>query len=184
MVVGKSMSLRPQDILCSLKIACLKPQADGKPTWSFAELAGAVGLSKGEAHNSVKRALSAGLVQVSGGLVTVAPRRLHGFLVHGLATAYYPVRGPVAKGTPTGLSAQFLASKCQAPTIPLVWKWEEGGKVSGETLEPLYPTVPQAAAGDAQLYELLVLCDVLRVAGQREKKLAEGLLEKILLPVG
>jgi hypothetical protein len=152
-------------------------------SWSFAELATSVGLSKGEAHNAVRRGIAAGIVLATAGKVTVVEKKLHTFLVHGLPTTYYAVRGPVAKGLPTAFSAPLFAGKTVAPTIPIVWKWETGGKVQGETLEPLYPTVPEAAAADGLLYELLVLVDGIRVGGFRERKIAETMLEKILLRV-
>lgn len=182
------MSLRPQDILCTLKIFSLAARdvAGRSPVpkssdWSFSELATSVGLSKGEAHNAVRRSLEAGIVTAAGGKVTVAEKKLHTFLVHGLPTAHYAVRGPVSKGTPTAFSAPLFAGKAVAPAIPMVWKWESGGKIQGETLEPLYWTVPEAAAADGLLYELLVLVDGIRVGGPRERKLAETMLEKILL---
>lgn len=177
------MSLRPQDILCALKIFALGVRGEGeRNSWSFSELAISVGLSKGEAHNAVRRALQAGIVVATTGKVTVVERKLHNFLIHGLPTMYYAVRGPVSKGIPTAFSAPLFAGKAVAPVIPMVWKYEQGGKIQGETLEPLYPTVPQAAASDAMLYDLLVLVDGVRVGGFRERKIAEGLLDLMLLP--
>ncbi len=46
------------------------------------------------------------------------------------------------------------------------------GTVRGHSILPLYPSVPEAALKDKQLYELLALTDALRVGRAREKELA------------
>jgi hypothetical protein len=40
------------------------------------------------------------------------------------------------------------------------------------TLHPLYPTVPDAASRNPQLYELLVIVDALRAGSPRERAIA------------
>lgn len=56
------------------------------------------------------------------------------------------------------------------------------GHVRGQSVLPLYYTVPQAIDVDKQLYEMLALIDALRVGRAREKNLAlEMLRMRILL---
>lgn len=52
-----------------------------------------------------------------------------------------------------------------------MWPYAKG-TTRGYSLAPLYPTVPQAAAKDAQLYELLSLVDAIRDGRARERNLA------------
>ena len=50
----------------------------------------------------------------------------------------------------------------------------------GEVLYPLYPTVPEAAARNKALYDLLALFDAVRGGSPRERALAIPLLEERL----
>lgn len=172
--------LKPHDVLCVLKICCLS----GKQ-WTFRELGASVGLSNGEAYNSLGRLKAAQLVFEKENLVKLQPRRLLDFLIHGVPTAYYSVRGPVTRGVLTGIHASPLVEKCSPAEgdIPLVWP-SPTGKAKGETLVPIYDTVPMAAAADPRLYELLVLVDGLRTGRARDKKLAAELLAVRLMPQG
>lgn len=173
------MSLKPQDVLIALKLHCL-----GEKEWSFVELGKSLGVSVGEGHNAVGRAKTSGLIYEREGALRVHPKKLFDFLVHGVPTAFFPVRGAVTRGMPTSVFAPPLSGKVAAAEgdIPLVWATVDG-VVRGESLVPLYPTVPMAAAQDQALYELLVLVDGLRVGKAREKKLSVELLEKRIIPV-
>lgn len=171
--------LKPHDVLCVLKIACLSGRE-----WTFREMGASIGLSNGETYNSLGRLKSSGLVYEKDNEVKLVPRRLLDFLVHGVPTAYYQVRGQVTRGMLTGASAPPLAERItDVGDIPLVWP-VPNGKARGETLMPIYPTVPAAAATDAKLYELLALVDGLRTGRTRERKLAAEILEARLVPQG
>jgi hypothetical protein len=172
--------LKPHDVLCVLKICCLSGRQ-----WTFRELGGMVGLSNGEAYNSLGRLKAGGLVFEKDSRVHLVPRKLLDFLVHGVPIAYYQVRGQVARGMLTGAHASPLMEKCPPADgdIPLVWP-SPTGKAKGETLVPIYDTAPAAAASDVRLYELLVLVDGLRTGRAREKKIAAELLAERLMPQG
>ncbi len=79
-----------------------------------------------------------------------------------------------------GYSAPPLREKLvSTDSVPLVWP-DALGDTNGETLEPLYPSVPLAARNDARLYELLVLADGIRAGRPREAKIAEELFRKAM----
>lgn len=172
------MSLKPQDVLIVLKLHCL-----GERDWSFVELGKSLGISVGEGHNAVNRAKASGLIYEREKSLRVQPKKLFDFLVHGVPAAFFPVRGQVTRGMPTSVFAAPLNDKITVTEadIPLVWPTADGA-VRGESLMPLYPTVPMAAAADKGLYELLVLVDGLRVGKAREKKLSIEMLEKRIVP--
>jgi hypothetical protein len=176
--------LKPHDILCALKIAVLEK---GRQSWSFRELGVAVGLSNGEVYNSYGRLRSSGLLKERKDTerACLVASRLVNFLVYGVPTVYYPKRGPVARGMLTVPATLLLPGKLAAylEDIPLIWP-QAAGKAKGETLEPLYPSVPAAAAVDAKLYELLALVDILRVGKSRDSKVAAELVEYRLLGPG
>lgn len=54
------------------------------------------------------------------------------------------------------------------------------GRVRGQAIEPLYPSVPAAARKNVELYEFLALIDALRVGRARERKLAAEEISKRL----
>ena len=62
----------------------------------------------------------------------------------------------------------------------LVWPDPEGEQ-AGMELKPICRSAPQAAKNDPDLYEWLVLADVLRGAGRaREKEIAESIIRQRL----
>lgn len=170
--VGPKM-LRPQDVLCVLKISCYKQE------WVLRELGKAVGLSSGETYNAYSRLKQSQLVYEKAGEVKVASRRLLDFLVHGVPTVYYQERGQVVRGMATGSTASPLSFPLVEGDVRLVWP-SPTGKSRGETLRPIYDSVPVAAASDPQLYELLVLVDCLRTGRSKERKVATELLAERL----
>ena len=170
--------LKPQDVLTALKLYCL-----GQSEWSFRDLGSMLGLSIGETHGSIKRLKESVLVYEREKIIKVSNKRLCDFLIHGVSSVFYAKRGQVSRGMLTGPSASPLVER-MAPgegDIPIVWPTVDG-RARGESLEPLYPTVPMAAAADAVLYEMLVLVDAIRVGRARERKIAAELLTKRLVP--
>jgi hypothetical protein len=62
---------------------------------------------------------------------------------------------------------------------PPVWPWKNG-ITRGLAFTPLYPSVPEAAARNPALGELLALFDAVRGGSAREQALAMALLEERL----
>ncbi len=167
--------LKPQDILVLLKLVAID---NGE--WSFGGLAVELGMSSSEVHAACNRALEAKLAIKQSGKVIPLRQNLKSFIVNGLPFVFYPVRGELVRGMPTGHGAEPLASIMVADNDPVpVWPDPEG-TVRGMTLEPLFRSAPMAARNDQKLYELLVLVDAIRAGNARERKIAIELLEKEL----
>jgi hypothetical protein len=167
------LALKSQDVVVALKIAAL-----GGAAWSYPSLASELGMSASGVHASVRRAVQAGLLNpderraVRSSLVE--------FLVHGLRYAFPPERGPATRGMPTGSSAPPLAERlARRDDLPLVWPHREGS-VRGESILPLYPSVPKAASRDPKLYALLAVSDALRTGTAREREVAAAALRELL----
>ena len=165
--------LKPQDVVVVLKIAALKGKA-----WTYQSLASSLRMSASGAHESVGRAVKAGLLQPR----TRQPIRaaLEEFLVHGARYAFPPERGRLTRGMPTAAAApplRELLADDGGP--PLVWA-DPRGTVRGESLAPLARCGPAAASADPQLYELLAVVDALRAGGARERQVAAGELRRLL----
>jgi len=160
--------LKPQDVLVILKLSVLNGQ------WSFPSLSASLDISLGEAHKSVQRLNAAHLYNpASRTSIRVA---LEEFLLHGVKYAFPAERKGMTFGIPTAWAAPPLNEELvAAEEAPPVWPHPEGS-VKGYEFVPLYPTVPQAALRDQQLYQMLALLDGIRGGGARERKLASELL--------
>jgi len=167
------MSLKPQDVVVLLKLATRSNTA-----WSYSKLGVELGMSPSEVHASVKRASRAGLLAEP--TRSVNKRALLEFLVHGIKYVFPPERRGITRGLPTAHAAPPLREHFAAGSeLPIVWADPEG-TVRGEELEPLYPSVPQAARADEQLYEALALVDAIRAGRARERELAIAELRRRL----
>jgi hypothetical protein len=164
--------LKPQDLVVLLKLAVLR---EGR--WSYSTLASSLGMSPSEVHAAVRRATQAGLMNAQ----HRRPNRaaLEELLVHGVRYVFAAERGGVTRGIPTAHAAPALAGEIISDDLPPVWPDPEG-TVRGETLEPLYPSVPRAVRDDARLYAGLALVDALRIGRARERKLAAERLHRLL----
>jgi hypothetical protein len=155
--------LKPQDVLILLKIV-----SDKNPSWNQKPMAEALGLSQSEISEAVSRCKYAGLLDPKGKVVMKLA--LLEFLQFGLRYVFPQKPGAVVRGVPTSHSAVPLKEQIQS-TEHYVWPYAKG-TVRGQSIIPLYPSVPEAALKDAKLYELLALVDALRVGRAREKELA------------
>ncbi len=156
--------LKPQDVVVLLKLA------SAPPGWNYATIAAELGMSASEVHTGVARSKVSGLYDEH----TRGPNRpaLLEFLVHGLRYAFPAERGPMTRGVPTAHAAAPLLDTIVADGAPVsVWPDAEG-TVRGESLRPLYRSVPGAARRDPALYALLALVDVVRAGRAPERKLA------------
>lgn len=164
--------MNPQDIVVLLKIISL-----GDDYWMQKPMADALGMSQSEVSKSVSRSVYARLLDPGG--KKVRRMALFDFLQYGLAYAFPAQPGPVIKGIPTSHSAPPLNRIIQSAEH-YVWPSAKG-KIRGQSVAPLYPSVPEAVQKDEILHELLALADAFRVGKAREKALASEELKKRLL---
>lgn len=170
--------LRPQDLVVLLRLAL-----ERGPAPSYAALAAELGMTASEVHGAVERAVAARLAhKEAGGKATVILAALRLFVQHGAAYCFPATRGSLTRGLPTGYAAPPLKALIVPGSDPVpVWPHKDG-TVRGIALYPLYPSVPEAAARNPALYELLVLFDAVRGGSARERALAVDLLEQRLEP--
>lgn len=168
--------LRPQDLVVLLRLSL----EQGSPP-TYAVLASELGLTASEVHAALERATQAQLARKdTAGKATVVREALRLFVQHGARYAFPATRGEMTRGVPTGYAAAPLKDKIVQPNEPPpVWP-HKSGSVRGATLYPLYPTVPDAAARNPALYELLVLFDAVRGGSPRERTIAIELLRERL----
>ncbi|MCG1035511.1 hypothetical protein [Polaribacter sargassicola] len=160
---SKQQIMSPHDIVILLKIAIY-----GGEQWFQKPLAEDLGISQSEISKSLNRSKYAGLIDSKG--KKVMKLALLEFLQFGLRYIFPQKPGAVVRGIPTSHSAAPLKDKIES-TEHYVWPYAKG-IVRGQSIIPLYPSVPEAALKDDKLYELLALVDALRVGRAREKELA------------
>lgn len=161
----KQSALKPLDVVTALQLTAT-------PRASFSGLADAIGVSTGEAHNSVRRLALSSLLQPDSRVVV--REVLIRFLAAGLPIAFPAIIGAEVQGVPTGSASPALMDRVANP-VAYVWP-DEDGRARGASLIPLFPRAAKLPEHNSPLYELLGLVDVLRVGGVRERKLAEEIL--------
>ncbi len=159
----KQQNMKPHDLAVLLRIA-----AYGQQPWSQISLAQALCISQSEVSKSLNRSKNAGLLDPSGKIVM--RRALFEFLQYGLRYAFPQKPGALVRGVATSHSASPLKEQIQS-NEDFVWPFGKGN-VRGQSIVPLYPTVPQAVLKDQVLHKLLALVDALRVGRARERELA------------
>jgi len=166
--------MRPQDIVILLKIVSF-----GQDPWRQKDIANALSMSQSEVSEALARSSLTGLIDER--KHNVQRKALDEFLAHGLQYVFPARPGAMVRGMPTAHSAPPLRDLLQENGEAYVWPYDVG-ESRGQSIEPLYRTVPQAASGDERLYRLLALADALRAGRARERDLARRKLKEILFP--
>lgn len=161
--------LKPADVAVALQLSLT-------PDVPYRELAAAVGISHGEAHNAVRRLQAARLLRA--GSRVVKTEALLDFLLGGVPYVFAATPGAEVRGVPTAHAAPPLAADFAAADA-YVWPSAEG-QVRGASLEPLYAGAVHTATTNPALYELLALVDALRAGRARERQRARDHLRQRL----
>ncbi len=162
--------LKPQDVVLALKLLC-----KGQDDWSQGSLSQELIMSASEVNAGLKRLAQSQLIekQKDGRKWQVVKPALGEFLLHGIKYVFPAQKGAPAIGIPTANATDPLKIHINNTNdIPPVWP-VKSGKIKGYVFYPLYPTAPQAALKDAELYEWLSIVDALRDADNSELNIAE-----------
>ncbi len=171
----KQATLKPQDLLVSLKIA-VNPDRQ----FTYAELGKELGMSTSEVHAAVKRAEISRLIIRPDGEIRAMGSSLQEFLLHGIMYAFPAINGTLARGMPTGFAGPVLKEHfMNADELPPVWP-DPRGEARGPALQPIYHSVVTACRIDQKLYDVLSLVDALRGGGARAREIAADLLMRYL----
>ncbi|MDO1450824.1 hypothetical protein Q0590_31410 [Rhodocytophaga aerolata] len=165
----KHKGMRPQDVVILLKIVAQDTQV-----WNYLTLSYGLSISQSEVSESLHRSAFAGLIDNE--KKSVYKKALLDFLIYGIKYVFPVKPGAIVRGMPTAHSARPLSEIITSSEI-YVWPDEEG-IARGQSIEPLYSSVPKAIKGDVRLYELLALVDAIRVGKARERNIAVEELTK------
>lgn len=152
-------------------------------SYSVRALEASLGVSKTEVAAALKRCQQVGLLRPDpiNQLPRVNSTALLGFIEHGLRYVFPAKPAEIVRGIPTGFSAPMLAGKLMSAG-DLIHVWPDAyGNRKGQSITPLFKTVPGAVKKDPHLYEYLALIDAIRLGNARETNLANQILrEKVL----
>ena len=152
-------------------------------SYSVRALQASLGVSKSEIASALKRCQHIGLLRLDN--ETQAPRvnskALLDFIEYGLRYVFPVKPAEIVRGIPTGFSAPMLQGKLMSGG-DLIHVWPDAyGSRKGQSIDPLFRTVPGAVKKDPRLYEYLALVDAIRMGNAREANLANRLLrDKVL----
>ena len=171
--------MRPQDIVVLLAITAINRKGWDRKTLVPISiqnkfLAESLLISSAEISASLHRSSFSGLIDISSKKVLI--QSLFDFIKFGIKYVFPVQPGPLVRGVPTAHSAEPLKSQLSFQE-EMVWE-DADGAVRGQSVIPLYSTVPIAVKNNPLLYELLALTDSVRIGGARERELAITELEK------
>lgn len=139
--------------------------------WRQIDLAVELGLSQSEVNQAIHRLINSRLLNKEKKLQRKA---IIEFLVHGLKYVFPAQPGSVTRGFRTAHSK--MSGLVANETDNYVWASAHGDSL-GQSISPLYDSVPLAVMNDDALYELLALVDAIRVGRAREVQAATKILE-------
>ncbi len=165
--------LKPQDIVVLLKLHNLR-----SAEWTYSKLADSLHISASEIHGALKRCQVSRLYDPYS--KKIRNTAVLEFLVHGIKYIFPAQPGALGRGMPTAHSSEPLKDLVVSDSSNIyVWACPDG-TVRGQTINPLYKSVPEAAKNDLELYEMLSLVDAIRAGRAREQQIACQELEKRL----
>ncbi len=162
--------MRPLDIVVLLKIISYQ-----NFDWKTRDLAYDLEISLSEISESLNRSMIGGLLD--GTKKKVFKRIFFDFLRYGIRYVFPQIPSSLAIGMPTAHSAPIMREKIISEE-KYIWA-DLKGTVKGETIEPLFRSVPNACKKDPILYDMLALVDVLRIGKAKEIKIALQELQRL-----
>lgn len=162
--------MRPQDVVILLKVITL-----GEAKWRYSDIAQSLHMSQSEVAEALNRSKLARLVDNS--KKRVFRSSFMEFLTYGLKYVFPAQPGALVRGIPTAHAARPLSDLISTGDEIYVWPTPMGN-MRGQGIVPLYPSIIKAIRHDPALYELLALCDAIRVGRAREVKVAVEELSK------
>jgi len=189
--------MKSQDIFILLKLVSLSQQEqfseisaaydseDMSPVsdrYSARGLASALGISKTEVNASINRSIAIGMAkhERETGYPRANKAALLEFICHGLKYVFPVKPAEIVRGIPTAFAAPGLEGVLMSAG-DYIYVWPDAkGKEKGQSVTPLFKSVPEAVKKDPRLYEYLALVDAIRLGNPRESKLANSRLEERL----
>ena len=166
-------SLKPQDVAVLVKLLC-----HSNKEWRQVDLGQELLLPQGGIAKALRRLNMARLVIGK----KVVHRFAREFLLHGVPFVFPAEPGSIAYGVPTAISAPMHQRVVLAGGgVEHTYVWPSlSDKMKGQSIEPLYPYLPDAALKDECFYGIMSALDMLRTGRTRERAAGQRYIEEIL----
>lgn len=151
--------------------------------YSVRGLAAALGISKTAINNSINRCIAIGLITLDRKtlLPKINTKIVFNLIVHGVKYVFPAEISAMTRGIPTSFASPALKEYLETAG-DLIYVWPDPrGKKMGQSVTPLFSTVPFAVRKDRRLYEYLALVDAIRIGNAREVNVAKDRLEEGLI---
>jgi len=145
-------------------------------------LEASTGISKSEVNASLRRSIAVGMAKLDrkSKLPKTNISALLEFIVHGIKYVFPANPSAIVRGIATSFAAPILKGKLMSAG-EFIYVWPDAiGNEKGQSVVPLYKTVPMAVKRDPRLYEFLALVDAIRLGAGRESSYAAKELKKRL----
>ncbi len=160
--------MRPQDIVVLLKIIALNNNQ-----WRNLDIAYSLKISPSEVSEVLNRCKIAKLINKEKREVHL--NALTEFLIFGLKYVFPAEPGAIAKGIPTAHSATPIKEKIISSTESYVWP-NSNGNSRGQSIDPLYKTVPDAGHARGVGKYSVVVIDTTGITGVLEEPYPAGIV--------
>jgi hypothetical protein len=168
----KHNGMRPQDIVVLSGIITMN-----REDWRNVDLANSLQISPSEISEALNRCQIARLIDLNKRNVHLNAFRE--FAIYGLKYVFPAEPGPVVRGIPTAHSAPPVSNYIISGTEIYVWPYHEGNQ-RGQSIDPLFKTVPVFAMRNKTFYELMAVLDTFRLGRAREVNYAMIYLDELL----
>ena len=159
----QQVQLKAQDIAVAIALLL-----HGRKKWSYLWLPKYLEISKSTCFASVRNLSYANLLSSDKSSLII--ENLKEVIFHGVKF-FFPVRpGIIARGVPALSSAPALSKEMNSNET-FVWPYDKGGS-RGQSIIPLYVSIPQISLREAKLYEAFTFVDCLRCGNARERQFA------------
>lgn len=160
----------------------LPPIKSFADSYSLRNLEATTGISKTEVSAVLKRLQQCRLISsdLKTNLPLINRKACKEFVVHGLKYVFPIEYGSLARGIPTKFFAPALRGHLYS-SGDLIAVWPDAyGTEKGQSVIPLFKTVPKAVKQDEQLYKFLAIVDAIRGGAARESQIASKLFEELV----
>jgi len=150
--------------------------------YSSRGLEASTGVSKTEVNASLKRSYNIGMAKIDrkSKLPKANVSALLEFIEYGIKYVYPVKPAAIVRGIPTSIAAPVLKGRLMTAG-DYIYVWPDAmGKEKGQSVAPLYKSVPFAVKKDPHLYALQALLDAIRMGQSRESEFAVKTLKKEL----
>jgi len=139
------------------------------------DIAAGLIISNSEVSESLERSRMTGLLSDCKTRVMMAP--LLEFIEYGIQYVFPALPGPIGNGIRVRLDQ--TSSLSRGSDIPFVWR-HSSDQIMGQTIQPLYPSIPKAVTAQPVFHNIIGLVDMIRIGDLSSRDKLVRMLKRAL----